>query len=355
MSEKKRSPYRLVPLALWAAGVILSLVLGIWNYNAQYAQSNARQMTTAVEIADCLASLLGHSEYAFNEQSASAVITAAMINEDVTAVRVSKQNQFLAGRLRQEGDLPRDWDGKWVGGDLVQGIGQVTRQGNVVGNVEVYLSEFRTRTELGMVRNREIVRFFFFLLFLTVPVLVWYWHTGDLTWLADNAQDYARNLRNSKRRQRSTENILLELTRRVNNDGSWADGSPLAANAQAPEMAVCRQVTGTFFAIHFANAPALMNRLYAESSPAAIDGLCHLGRLLEQAASCLGAPELELTARDMQFALNNPVCETPALAVDNCACALDDVLAALGVAEAKLRQDKAKKLRKEIEKEMEQV
>lgn len=355
MSEEKKSAYRLLPLGLWAGGVILSLLLGVWNYNAQDDQGYAQQMTTAVELADSLASLLGHSEYNFDEKSASAVITAAMVNEDVVAVKISRQGQILVGRIRHEGGQPRDWDGEWSGAKVVQGIGQVTRNGRVVGSVDVYLSDFKVRAELVTVRNREIVRFFLFLLFLTAPVLVWYWHSGDLTWLADNAQGYARKLRGNRRKQRSTENILLELTRRINHDGKLADDSPLAANVQVPDMATCRQVTGTLFAIHFAHAPALMNRLYAESSPAAIDGLCHLGRLLELAAACLGAPDLELAARDMQFSLNNPFCETPALVVDNCASALDDVLAALGVEEARLRQAKAIELRREIEKEMEQI
>lgn len=356
MSGEKSSLSRILPLCLWVTGVILCIVLGVWNYKAQQSHANTVLMTTAVEIADSLASLLGHPDYEFDERSAKAVIMAAMVNEDVASVRISKQNRHLSGSLRQEGAPPRDWDGvSEPAGDNIQGVGHVTRQGNVVGSVEINMSQFKVNAEIAMVRNREFVRFFFFFLFLTIPVLGWYWHTGDLTWLANNANGYARNRRSSKRKQRSTENILLELTKRLDSDGNWTDDSPLSANAQAPEMAICRQVTGTFFAIHFAHAPALMNRLYAESTPAAIDGLCHLGRLLELAAACLGAPDLELTARDMQFALNNPICETPALAVDNCARALDDVLVALGVEEARIRQDRAKKLRREIEKEMEQV
>ena len=52
--------------------------------------------------------------------------------------------------------------------------------------------------------------------------------------------------------------------------------------------------------------------------------------MLELAAPCLGATRLAAAARAMQAALNDPQCETAALAVEECMRALEDVLAALG-------------------------
>ncbi|MEE0816756.1 MAG: hypothetical protein U0M13_13965, partial [Desulfovibrio fairfieldensis] len=87
------------------------------------------------------------------------------------------------------------------------------------------------------------------------------------------------------------------------------------------------QITAGLFRQCFARAPELLSRLYADGETA---GLCHLGRMLELAAPCLGATRLTEAARAMQVALNDPQCETAALAVEECMRALEDVLAALG-------------------------
>ena len=61
-----------------------------------------------------------------------------------------------------------------------------------------------------------------------------------------------------------------------------------------------------------------MSRLYANGEFA---GLCHLGRILEKAAPCLGAARLLQAARDMQAALNDPESKERATCVEECATA----------------------------------
>ena len=223
---------------------------------------------------------------------------------------------------------PVPWDGE-IMEDTVQGMSQIKEEGRPVGSVEIYMSRRLTNEECALTVRAEAVRFGLNSLFFSC-LLIWLLRRyGDLTRLLHFLQTHWQGRQAEQEREEPVS--AGELAR---------EGAPVVPPAPASSTAIDLEkgrrymnahresvrITAGLFRQSFRGASALMGRLFARG---AVAELSHLGRLLEVAAPCLGADKLTEAAGAMQRALNDPQCETPALAVEACAQALDEVLAAL--------------------------
>ncbi len=328
---------RWLALAAWAAGLLLFLLLGLWNLNGSRRDAENRLISEAGRMASQLAALLSLPAWERDELTARTIVMAAMEDDRIYAVKVQTRQGMLEGQRRNYQWEPVPWDDE-IAENTVQGMNPLKMEGRTIGSVEVYLSPRLSAEEQALVARREVWRFALAALFCTGALLLLFWHWGDLArlrrLLARKADEAV-----SGSGEPASDRIVLGLSAPAA-DGA---GAP-AGNAPAPAVTVAPlnpalgrnfqrkhadawRITAGLFRQCFARAPKLLSRLYADGEVA---GLCHLGRMLELAAPCLGATRLEDTARDMQAALNDPQCETAALAVEACVQALEDVLAALG-------------------------
>ena len=325
---------RWLALTAWAAGLLLFLLLGLWNLNGSRRDAENRLISEAGHMASQLAALLSLPAWELDELTARTIVMAAMEDDRIYAVKVQTRQGMLEGQRRNYQWEPVPWDDE-IAENTVQGMNPLKMEGRSIGSVEVYLSPRLSAEEQALVARREIWRFALAALFCTGALLLLLWHWGDLARLrrllarkADEALAGGG--------EAAPDRIVLGLSAPAADSVEAPDvGAPAAVFPVNPALgrsfqrkhADAWRVTAGLFRQSFARAPELLSRLYADGEVA---GLCHLGRMLELAAPCLGAARLEDTARDMQAALNDPQCETAALAVEACVHALEDVLAALG-------------------------
>lgn len=325
---------RWLALTAWAAGLLLFLLLGLWNLNSSRRDAENRLISEAGHMASQLAGLLSLPAWELDELTARTIVMAAMEDERIYAVKVQTRQGMLEGQRRNYQWEPVPWDDE-IAEDTVQGMNPLKMEGRTIGSVEVYLSPRLSVEEQGLMARREFWRFVLAALFCTGVLLLLLWYWGDLARLRRLlARKTDETLTGSA--EAAPDRIMLGLSAPVadSDEAAAVDASaaPAPVNAalgrrfQRKHVAAWR-ITAGLFRQSFAHAPELLSRLYADGQVA---GLCHLGRLLEVAAPCLGAARLEEAARDMQVALNDPQCETAALTVEACAHALEDVLAALG-------------------------
>lgn len=341
-ARKQDMPYiahrtrRWLALAAWAGGMLLFLLLGLWSLHSSRQDVENRLSSEAGRMAAQLAALLSLPAWELDELTARTIVMAALEDDSIYAVKVQTQQGMLEGQRRNYQWEPVPWDDE-IPENTVQGMNPLKMEGRSVGSVEVYLSPRLSEEELALAARREVWRFGLAALFLTgsLWLLLWYW--GDL---ARVRRLLARRLegRDTGPACGNAGNLALGLGTPTG-DGPPAARSveavvraPVAVNPSLGRSFQCKhreawQVTAGLFRQTFASAPAVLSRLYAEGETAA---LCRLGQMLEKAAPCLGAVRLTEAARHMQAALNDPQCETTALAVEECLTALEEVLAALG-------------------------
>lgn len=324
---------RWLALTAWAAGLLLFLLLGLWNLNGSRRDVENRLISEAGHTASQLAALLSLPAWELDELTARTIVMAAMEDDRIYAVKVQTRQGMLEGQRRNYQWEPVPWDDE-IAEDTVQGMNPLKMEGRTIGSVEVYLSPRLSAEEQGLVARREAWRFALAAFFCTGVLLLLFWYWGDLARLRRLlARKTDEALTGSA--EAAPDRIVLGLSAPV---ADSAEAPAVEARAASPvnpalgrnfqrKHADAWRITAGLFRQSFARAPELLSRLYADGEAA---GLCHLGRMLELAAPCLGAAELEDTARNMQAALNDPQCETAALAVEACVHALEDVLAALG-------------------------
>ncbi|MDE5832922.1 MAG: hypothetical protein K2H64_08060, partial [Desulfovibrio sp.] len=174
------------------------------------------------------------------------------------------------------------------------------------------ISMRRAREELSIFAGREAWKLFYSCFLWTCAFVFLFWIKGDFIRLAA----YMRNTSAEEERERSVAagDIETDLV------------SPARGRAYQRDNPDAQRVTAGMFRQTFGRAPRLISALYAEGE---IAGLCHLGRILEQAAPCVGAQKLERAARDMQKVLNDPENEATAGPVEECARTLEETLLAL--------------------------
>lgn len=337
MSYSTHRTRRRLALAAWAGGMLLFLLLGLWSLNGSRQDVENRLSSEAGRMAAQLAALLSLPAWELDELTARTIVMAALEDDSIYAVKVQTKQGMLEGQRRNYQWEPVPWDDE-IPENTVQGMNPLKMEGRTVGSVEVYLSPRLSEEELALMARREVWRFVLAALFLTGILFLLLWHWGDL---ARVRRLLARRLEGQEARPAAgnAEHIALGLRARPLGDEPAsmpsADAAPGAAVAISPSLGrsfqrrhrEAWQVTAGLFRQTFAPAPELISRLYADGETAA---LCRLGQMLEKAAPCLGAARLAEAARRMLAALNDPQCETTALAVEECVTALEDVLAALG-------------------------
>ncbi|MDE5879521.1 MAG: hypothetical protein K2G99_05815 [Desulfovibrio sp.] len=335
-----RAGRRGIALLVWAAGLALLFILGLWNLECSRRDAENRLSGEAGRMAAQLATLLAIPAWDLDEITARTIVMGAMEDERLYAIKVETRQGMLEGQRRNYLWEPVPWDDE-LSENCVQGMNPLKVEGQTVGSVEVWLSPRLMGEEEAQLVARERWRFGLAAALWTVALLLLLWLWGDLAALrrligrigsAPEAEGADK-----------AESVVLGLAPRApEDDGAGVEGA-------APQPPVDRdqgrrfqrknpdtwRVTAGLFRQTFARAPKLMQRLFADGETA---GLCHLGRMLEQAAPCLGAGRLTQAARDMQAALNDPDCETRALPVEECTRALEEVLAAL---ESGAREHKA--------------
>lgn len=337
-----RAGRRNIALLIWAVGLALLFLLGQWNLESSRRDAENRLSNEAARVSAQLATLLALPAWELDEISARTIVMGAMEDDRVYAVKVETRQGMLEGQRRNYLWEPVPWDDE-LSENCVQGMNPLKMEGQNVGTVEVWLSPRLMEEEESQLAARERWRFGLAAALWTLALLLLLWQWGDLAALG---RRLARSGSAQDEDAASIEPVTLGLAPRESGENA-EDKSKVE---KAPALAVNRdagrrfqrknpeawRVTAGMFRQTFARAPQLMGRLFADGETA---GLCHLGRMLEQAAPCLGAERLTVAAQKMQAALNDPDCETRALPVEECARALEEVLAALDGASPQNRKD----------------
>lgn len=323
MSRMTRSRGRIMAFVLWLAGLLVFLCLGLWNIRVSEADAENRLAGEAGRAAAQLASVAGLSRSEPEDIAANAIISAAMEDERIYAVKIETPGGFSEGQRRNYLWDPIPWDDE-IAENCVQGMTPLKAGGRVVGKVEVWLSPRLNEEDDALLVRREVWRYSAFALLWTAAFVFLFWQTGEL-------RRIARALR-QKNSAAKSDGELMDCLKGPDCDAGEAARAPKAADEESgrryqktnPEAWF---VTAGMFRQTFGRGPELISRLYSEGETA---GLCHLGRILEQAAPCVGAWPLAEAAKEMQRTLNIPGAESQALSVEECARALESALIALG-------------------------
>lgn len=318
-------------VGIWGAGLALFICLAWWNMAVFKADSENRLIADAGRIAAQLAGLAAVAESGLEASTARALVSAAMEDERVYAVKVDNRKKLIAGERRDYMWEPVSWDEE-IAENCVQGTNPIRKAGQIAGQVDVWLSPRINAEEESLLFKREIAR-------LGITALIWTGVLCLLLWIWGDYKRFARLFERassvSKENENSAERLVLGLARQ---DCSLSPDRQVASKQEVrlvdPEAARSYQrkhpaswyVTAGLFRQTFARAPHLLNRLYSDGQTA---GLCHLGHMLEMAAPCIGAMPLKEAAREMQAALNDPTGESRAIRVENCARILERTLSAL--------------------------
>lgn len=285
-------------------------------------------ISEAGRIAAQIAGILSMPGVAMDAITARSVVMGAMEDDRIYAVRVDARPDVQEGQRRNYLWEPVPWDDE-ITDNCVQGMTPIRAGGEVLGKVEVWLSTRLEAEEDSLLVERELWRFALTSLIWTAVLVLVFWQWGGFKLLRQRGKGGAA----ANEARGDPEKMLYSLRNGASSQGGGAE-------EDLPETIVNMRkgrdylishtdswlVTAGMFRQTFARGPALISRLYADGETA---GLCHLGRILEQAAPCVGAEKLAGAARDMQAALNDPDCQSEAKLVEECVVALEEVLEAL--------------------------
>lgn len=339
--KKQRRMRRLCALGVWAAGLVLVLLQLVMGISSVRQGVEGRLIGDAGHAAALAAGLLALPAWDGDEPGMHTVVMSLMEDERVYGVMVQTRQGFFDGVRRNHLWEPVPWDDE-ITEHAVQGMSQLFMEGQIVGKVEVYLSRRPAETEVALGVRHELLQACLWTVYLSGALLLLLWYWGDLRraylWLEGRWQ----RLRRGRGRETETPGLrrYARLVRRLAGNGQEAHRAPAAV--QEPGSAVISEergraylrehadawpVTVGLFRQTFARGPLALTRLFEENE---LTGLCHLGRMLEKAAPCLGAEQLGQAARAMREALEDSRCRTRAMRVERCAVALREVLEALG-------------------------
>ena len=351
---------RRLALIVWAAALLLFLLLGVWNVSEDRQEAENRLGSDAGRMAAQLAALLSLPAWELDELAARTIVMAAMADESIYAIKVQTTKGMLEGQRRNYQWEPVPWDDE-IPENCVQGMNPLKMEGRPVGSVEVYLSPRITAEDLAQKARREVARFSLSAAFCTLVLLLLLWHWGDLARVRLLLFERAPLRAGGPGRAGSVAPVPAPEVQQPA-DGPHAAGEaqptgdvPPAGGAPAvpPEAPSAPQsdgiaagdvinaelgraflrrrpeawhITAAMFGRTFAPAPGLLLRLYTAADA---ENLCRLGRILEKAAPCVGAERLASAAHAMQWAVNDPGAASAAQAVEECVLALREVLQVL--------------------------
>ena len=370
MAQINNVSRRRLALAVWAAALLLFLLMGVWNVNEDRQEAENRLGSDAGRMAAQLAALLSLPAWELDELAARTIVMAAMADDSIYAIKVQSNKGMLEGQRRNYQWEPVPWDDE-IPENSVQGMNPLKMEGRPVGSVEVYLSPRITDEDLAQKARREVARFSLSAVFCTLVLLLLLWHWGDLTRV--RVLLFMRTPFHPDARKR-----VGSAAASVAGDDQPPASAPVAEGEPAPASAVTAptdqqeqivppqglvdglaeglaapqkedtaagavisaelgrafllrkpeawRITAGLFDRTFAHAPGLLLRLYAADDA---ENLCRLGRILEKAAPCVGAERLASAAHAMQWALNDADAASAAQAVEECELALREVLEAL--------------------------
>ena len=370
MAQINNVSRRRLALAVWAAALLLFLLMGVWNVNEDRQEAENRLGSDAGRMAAQLAALLSLPAWELDELAARTIVMAAMADDSIYAIKVQSNKGMLEGQRRNYQWEPVPWDDE-IPENSVQGMNPLKMEGRPVGTVEVYLSPRITDEDLAQKARREVARFSISAAFCTLVLLLLLWHWGDLTRV--RVLLFMRTPFHPDARKR-----VGSAAASVAGDDQPPASAPVAEGEPAPASAVTAptdqqeqivppqglvdglaeglaapqkedtaagavisaelgrafllrkpeawRITAGLFDRTFAHAPGLLLRLYAADDA---ENLCRLGRILEKAAPCVGAERLASAAHAMQWALNDADAASAAQAVEECGLALREVLEAL--------------------------
>jgi len=334
---------RRLALAVWAAALLLFLLMGVWNVNADRQEAENRLSSEAGRTAAQLAALLSLPAWELDELAARTIVMAAMADESIYAVKVQTNKGLLEGQRRNYQWEPVPWDDE-IAENSVQGMNPLKMEGRPVGSVEVYLSPRITDEDLAQKARREVLRFCVAALLSTLALLALLWQWGDLArLLALLPWHGARAMPEAGARQPveagSAPAPEMDANARQAAAVDAPASSPLREDIAAGAVVSADlgrafllrrpeawRVTAGLFAQTFAQAPALLLRLFEDEDA---ENLCRLGGILEKAAPSVGAERLGSAAQAMQWAVTGADRAAAATAVESCALALREVLEAL--------------------------
>ena len=370
MAQINNVSRRRLALAVWAAALLLFLLMGVWNVNEDRQEAENRLGSDAGRMAAQLAALLSLPAWELDELAARTIVMAAMADDSIYAIKVQSNKGMLEGQRRNYQWEPVPWDDE-IPENSVQGMNPLKMEGRPVGTVEVFLSPRITDEDLAQKARREVARFSISAAFCTLVLLLLLWHWGDLTRV--RVLLFMRTPFHPDARKR-----VGSAAASVAGDDQPPVSAPVAEGEPAPASAVTAptdqqeqivppqglvdglaeglaapqkedtaagavisaelgrafllrkpeawRITAGLFDRTFAHAPGLLLRLYAADDA---ENLCRLGRILEKAAPCVGAERLASAAHAMQWALNDADAASAAQAVEECELALREVLEAL--------------------------
>ena len=165
---------RWLALAAWAAGLLLFLLLGLWNLNSSRRDAENRLISEAGRTAAQLAALLSLPAWELDELTARTIVMAAMEDDSIYAVKVQTKRGMLEGQRRNYQWEPVPWDDE-IAENTVQGMNPLKMEGRTVGSVEVYLSPRLSAEEQALTARREAWRFALAALFWTGALLLLLW------------------------------------------------------------------------------------------------------------------------------------------------------------------------------------
>ena len=370
MAQINNVSRRRLALIVWAAALLLFLLMGVWNVNEDRQEAENRLGSDAGRMAAQLAALLSLPAWELDELAARTIVMAAMADDSIYAIKVQSNKGMLEGQRRNYQWEPVPWDDE-IPENSVQGMNPLKMEGRPVGTVEVFLSPRITDEDLAQKARREVARFSISAAFCTLVLLLLLWHWGDLTRV--RVLLFMRTPFHPDARKR-----VGSAAASVAGDDQPPASAPVAEGEPAPASAVTAptdqqeqivppqglvdglaeglaapqkedtaagavisaelgrafllrkpeawRITAGLFDRTFAHAPGLLLRLYAADDA---ENLCRLGRILEKAAPCVGAERLASAAHAMQWALNDADAASAAQAVEECELALREVLEAL--------------------------
>jgi len=363
---------RRLALIVWAAALLLFLLMGVWNVREDRQEAENRLGSDAGRMAAQLAALLSLPAWELDELAARTIVMAAMADESIYAIKVQSNKGMLEGQRRNYQWEPVPWDDE-IPENSVQGMNPLKMEGRPVGSVEVYLSPRITNEDLAQKARREVARFSLSATFCTLVLLLLLWHWGDLTRVrvlffmrtpfhpdapklvgsaaapvagGDKSPDFTPSsvaapafaVTTPTNPQAETvppdvlaDDLADDLAGALAAPQNEAIAAGAVISAELGRAFLLRKpeawrITAGLFGRTFAHAPGLLLRLYTAQDA---ENLCRLGRILEKAAPCVGAERLASAAHDMQWAVNDADTASAAQAVEECVLALREVLEAL--------------------------